>query len=231
VYTGLLYQDLIRKGEVRRGEKLPAVFPLVVYNGREPWGAARDVGELIDELPGSLKCYRPMNRYFLLEEASIEEAQLADESNTVGGIIRIEKSGAPADIRRAVARLHQRLQGEQYDSLRRALVVWINRVVLRRLMPGQVIPEVNELQEIDTMLAETVDSWTRQWKEEGLREGRLEGRLEGESTLLQKQFERRFGPLPDWARQRLAAAGAEQLEAWALAVLDAATLEDVFQED
>jgi len=28
VYTGLLYQDLIRRGEVSRGEKLPAVFPL-----------------------------------------------------------------------------------------------------------------------------------------------------------------------------------------------------------
>ena len=28
VRTGLLYQDLIRKGEVGRGENLPAVFPL-----------------------------------------------------------------------------------------------------------------------------------------------------------------------------------------------------------
>ena len=57
--------------------------------------------------------------FFLLKEASVEEAQRADESNTVGGIIRIEKRGTPADIRRAVARLHQRLQGAQYDSLRR----------------------------------------------------------------------------------------------------------------
>ncbi|MBN8449599.1 MAG: DUF4351 domain-containing protein [Candidatus Accumulibacter sp.] len=177
---------------------------------------------LIDALPGSLKCYRPTNRYFLLEEASVGEAQLADESNTVGGIIRIEKSGTPADIRRAVARLHQRLQGAQYDSPRRALVGWINRVVLRRLMPGQAIPEVNELQEIDAMLAEAVDSWTRQWKEEG--------GLEGESTLLQKLFERRFGPLPEWARQRLAEATGEQLEAWALEVLDADTLEGVFEK-
>ena len=95
-------------------------------------------------------------------------------------------------------------------------------------MPGQAIPEVSELQEIDAMLAETLDGWTRQWKEEGLRERRLEGRLEGESTLLQKLFERRFGPLPDWARQRLAEATSEQLEAWALEVLDADTLEDVF---
>ena len=160
--------------------------------------------------------------FFLLKEASVEEAQRADESNTVGGIIRIEKRGTPADIRRAVARLHQRLQGAQYDSLRRALVVWINRVVLRRLMSDQAIPEVNELQEIDAMLAETVDSWTRQWKEEG--------RLEGESTLLQKLFERRFGPLPEWASQRLAEATGEQLEAWALDVLDADTPEDVFEK-
>ena len=27
VYTGLLYQDLIKSGEVRSGQKLPAVFP------------------------------------------------------------------------------------------------------------------------------------------------------------------------------------------------------------
>jgi len=89
-------------------------------------------------------------------------------------------------------------------------------------MSDQAIPEVNELQEIDAMLAETVDSWTRQWKEEG--------RLEGESTLLQKLFERRFGPLPEWASQRLAEATGEQLEAWALDVLDADTPEDVFEK-
>jgi hypothetical protein len=97
------------------------VTPVVYFIGN------RSAEILIDALPGSLKCYRPTNRYFLLEEASVGEAQLAGESNTVGGIIRIEKSGPPADIRRAVVRLHQRLQGAQYGSLRRPLVVWINR--------------------------------------------------------------------------------------------------------
>lgn len=35
VYTGLLYQDLIRRGEVKTGDKLPPVFPLVLCNGRK----------------------------------------------------------------------------------------------------------------------------------------------------------------------------------------------------
>jgi flagellar biosynthesis/type III secretory pathway protein FliH len=122
--------------------------------------------------------------------------------------------------------------------------------VLRRLMPGQEIPEVNELQEIDTMLAETVDEWTKQWKEDGLREGRQQGLQEGrqkglqegrqegrqegvqqgEAALLQKQLEHRFGVLPAWLPERLAQASPAQLERWGLEVLDAANLDDVFTD-
>ncbi|WP_300337055.1 DUF4351 domain-containing protein [Accumulibacter sp.] len=82
------------------------------------------------------------------------------------------------------------------------------------------------------MLAETVEEWTRQWKEDGLREGRQQGLQQGlqqgESTLLQKQLERRFGALPAWVPQRLAQASPAQIEMWGLELLDAASLEDVF---
>ena len=44
VYTGLLYQDLIKSGEVCPGQKLPSVFPLVLNNGRSRWTAARCQG-------------------------------------------------------------------------------------------------------------------------------------------------------------------------------------------
>ncbi|HRD88741.1 MAG TPA: Rpn family recombination-promoting nuclease/putative transposase, partial [Accumulibacter sp.] len=179
VYTGLLYQDLVKTGEVRTGQSLPPVFPLVLYNGRQRWTAARDVGALIEPLPASLRRYHPAQRYFLLEQRAVDEDRLADTRNTVADIIRLETSSAPADVQRAVSRLAGHLRGAEYASLRRAFVVWINRVVLRRLMPGQEIPEVRELQEIDTMLAETVEEWTRQWKEEGLRQGLEEGRQKG----------------------------------------------------
>jgi hypothetical protein len=41
-------------------------------------------------------------------------------------------------------------------------------------------------------------------------------------------MERRFGPLPDWARDRVLAAQAVMVEEWSLRVLDAVTLEEVF---
>lgn len=116
VYTGLLYQGLIKTREVQRGEKLPAVFPLALYNGRKRWHAARDVGDLIERLPGRLKRYHPAHRYFLLEEGAVSEDRLADPRNTVAGIIRLETSTVPADVRRAVLQLIQRLHGSEYVS-------------------------------------------------------------------------------------------------------------------
>ncbi|MDR1228072.1 MAG: DUF4351 domain-containing protein, partial [Azoarcus sp.] len=62
---------------------------------------------------------------------------------------------------------------------------------------------------------------------EGRMEGRMEGRTEGEAAVLARLLARRFGSLPEWARARLRQADAAQLETWADAVLEAASLTDV----
>jgi flagellar biosynthesis/type III secretory pathway protein FliH len=81
------------------------------------------------------------------------------------------------------------------------------------------------------MLATRAETWKRQWLQEGEQKGRLEGeqkgRQEGEAALLLRLLERRFGALPDWARDRIAAAGTASLEEWGLRVLEAGSLEDV----
>jgi hypothetical protein len=60
----------------------------------------------------------------------------------------------------------------------------------------------------------------------GWEEGCMKGREESEA-MLARQLTRRFGPLPEWARERLRRSDAAQREAWADAVLDAASLVEV----
>lgn len=87
------------------------------------------------------------------------------------------------------------------------------------------------------MLAETVVEWTQQWKMEGLRAGLDQGRQEGieqgiglgESTLLERQLTKRFGPLSEATLTRLRSATTNQLELWADRILDAPTLGAVFE--
>ena len=54
------------------------------------------------------------------------------------------------------------------------------------------------------------------------------GRTEGRAAMLLKQLEARFGALPADATERVRTASVEQLDLWAVAVLRAKTLEDVF---
>jgi len=51
-YVGLLYQDLIRRGDVLKDRKLPPVLPIVLYNGDAKWTAATDIAALIPKAPG-----------------------------------------------------------------------------------------------------------------------------------------------------------------------------------
>ena len=70
--------------------------------------------------------------------------------------------------------------------------------------------------------------WAQQLRDEGRQEGIEQGLRRGQQALLERQLERRFGPLSETARQTLAAADAETLGVWGERLLEAASLEDVF---
>ena len=56
-----------------------------------------------------------------------------------------------------------------------------------------------------------------------------EGQIEGERALVRRQLERRFGALPAWVEEYIAAADTTALEQLGLRLLDATSLEEVFR--
>ena len=246
VYVGLLYQELVKGKQLTANHKLPPVFPLVLYNGERPWTAAEEVAELIETLPG-LMAYRPQLRYLLLDEGRVAADVGEPNENLAAALMRLENSRAPQEVQQVVGLLVRWLQAPEQQSLARAFTVWINRVLLPARLPGVAMPELADLSEVNTMLAERVKKWTEQWKAEGLqagielglKQGREEGREEGheegwqggEAALLLRQLERRFGPLGESTRARVLAADPEQLLMWGERILSAETLADVFGEE
>ncbi len=82
------------------------------------------------------------------------------------------------------------------------------------------------------MLATRMEKWIEESKQQGRLEGEQlgeqRGRQSGKAALLLRLLERRFGVLPDWARDRVLAADTDMMEEWGLRVLDAASLDEVF---
>jgi predicted transposase YdaD len=62
---------------------------------------------------------------------------------------------------------------------------------------------------------------------EGRMEGRVEGRMEGMAHLLESLLEKRFGPLPLWAKSRIQSASARSIETWGLRLDEVASLDQL----
>lgn len=82
-YVSLLYQGLIRAGQLPASGKLPPIVPIVLYNGRGRWTAPLHVEGLVEPVPGSLAQYTPRLRYVLLDEGRYPECALAPLRNLV----------------------------------------------------------------------------------------------------------------------------------------------------
>ena len=107
------------------------------------------------------------------------------------------------------------------------------------------LEQMESLNEIHSMLSNRIEEWQKQWfrqgqteghqegLKEGLKEGRQEGRQEGrhlgETQLLVRLLQQRFGDLPASAMERISNASEQELSAWSLKLLDAQSLDEVFE--
>lgn len=114
-----------------------------------------------------------------MEEQRYDDAELAGLHNVAAALFRLENSRAAEDIERVLATLVDWLAAPERAPLRRAFVVWLERVLLRARVPAAEIPNVIELQEMHAMLSERVKTWTEEWKRQGIAQGMEQGIEQG----------------------------------------------------
>ena len=81
------------------------------------------------------------------------------------------------------------------------------------------------------MLEQTIERWFDDATMKGELKGERKGELKGISKIVVLQMKLRFGPVPDWAQERLDNASEDQLTQWASAILTAQSLNDLFGAD
>ncbi len=205
-------------------DRLPPIVPMIFFHGQGRWTAARSVVEMIDA-PEELAPFLRDFAYLLHDLGEIEPLGLSRMPEVRAGLLALRVVHAddiPADLIDLMT--GGTLAGSEFERhLMRYIVERMNltppmlEASLRRTKPDRW----------EALMGTVAEAWIEQGRAEGIEKGLAQGIEKGQAGLLLRQLERRFGALPESVRQRVRDASVSELEVWAEAVLDAASLEEV----
>ncbi len=162
--------------------KLPAVFPILLYNGSERWTVPQNVRELIE--PTIAGRYIPSFEYYVIIERDIPDEMLENIRGILAAVIYLEKRRDDTELQGAVDRVIDMVEAEQPEQLR-MFKVWLNRM-FHAAVTAEQRERVDELRGVKSMLSEVIDQMEQKYRQEGHKEGRQEGRQEGLQEGLQE---------------------------------------------
>jgi len=225
-YVILYYMRMLKDHPLKKGERLPVILPVILYNGDEPWWAPVDVFDLIDLVPESFAAHIPSMKCIVIDEKRCrpEDLEALDE-NVVAAIIRAEQASGASDLGAVVRDLETWLRGPRYRELCRDILAWLAKVVVPMRCPDAEVPELRSLRDMLNYVETDMPNWIEQAEERGEERGRQKGLVEAVLRLV----EHKHGPVPEDVRAHVLSADVDQLLVWTDRILTAASLGDIFR--
>lgn len=173
--------DLIRSGE--KFEKLPPIFPIVLYNGDRKWTASLNTSGLIAEEP-SLGKFALNFEYFKIAENEYSQEQLLKIRNIVSTLFLTESHYNLDLLTVELLNVFENEEDRQAASL---LLNWFRQLrEYGRIDPadyGKLEVTYTSAEEARTMLITALEKEREPIREEGREEGRKQGIEQGRSAM------------------------------------------------
>lgn len=199
---------------------LPAIIPLVVYHGARGWTVPTAFRDLI-AAEDAVRRHHLDFAYVLADLGRIDDERLSRMATSRAGLLALKYALQATDPWPVLVAILEALP--ENDPLVRPLLVYILSVYegVDRPMLIRAIDQAKPEGE-GTMVSLAAREW--------IAEGKAEGLHEGQARTLLRQLSRRFGSISDEVHARVDAADLGTLDRWLDRVLDAPTLEAVFDE-
>jgi len=177
-YILSFYLDLVEGKQPLK--KLPPVFPIVLYNGKDNWTAPTRLADVIDS-PDLLGQFALDFKYFNIVENGIPIEKLEEIGNLVSTLFL-------ADCHYDLNKLEQAFLGlfdnELHDDIL-LLMDWFFHLVLGNRRTEEDYEQLKQAcqtkVEAQTMLEDVIERERQKYRHQGREEGKAEGREEGKT--------------------------------------------------
>jgi predicted transposase/invertase (TIGR01784 family) len=170
------YQDLLKQKE-NLPDKLPPVFPIVLYTGKDPFNCAVSIEELIDKPYKKLMKYIPRFEYYKIAINEVNEGkygELIELENIVAACFNVVRAKTKKEMKEALYKLREIVR-KYGDYLQRALDIWLKKFLEKKGVDIEKITLIGGKEMID----EVIDQIYEEGKEKGIAEGKEKGIAEG----------------------------------------------------
>lgn len=175
-YITELYEYLIKSYKIKM---LPAVFPLMLYNGEKRWTAPEELNKLIEKtIPEK---YIPDFRYYKIAENEFNKDFLKKIKSSVSALFYAENSSGD-ELKNEFEILTGLLKSEKPQELS-LFVKWFKYMFSDR---DDVVEEIRGLEEAKTMLRSSIKEMSKKLINEGMEKGIEKGFQEGIQKGIQK---------------------------------------------
>ena len=175
------------------------------------------IGEPPLRMPGGITGTDLVYRYGVLDIRDFDGDELLN-SNQAGDVVLAFLCRGGEQRARAII---DRLKSHSPQARQRGLRLFLILSDLRPLTE----PFYQEIESMSFL----IDEETHPYLKRVLARGEVRGELRGERKIVHRMLESRFGPLPDWAEQRLEAADLPMIDRFADRILSADRLDQIFQ--
>jgi predicted transposase/invertase (TIGR01784 family) len=176
-----------------KGEKLPAMFPVLLYNGDSKWTAETNIKNIIeDTLP---KEFIPNFSYYKIAENEFSPETLYKIKNTVSAIFLIENIGNIENLRNEIRNIISLIKDEKPEIIQ-LFRRWTNNLL--GFYDKTINREITTIEEETEMFATVLEKHDKKLflkgREEGIEEGIEKGIEKGMRNVAIKLLKKGESP-------------------------------------
>jgi len=195
-YICELYEFITIEWGDDKFRKLPAVLPIMLYNGENRWTAATSMSEIIEQsLP---KYLIPELNYIKIAENEYSETELLEIRNAISGLFLTEKLSLDQFPER-LDDIFKLLAHESPDVTKHFFKWLLNFFKHHHIVTNEIIVEIDNMKETTQMLAASIERTKEKWTSEG----RVEGSIETAQSNVIEVLEVKFGNVPYPIKERI----------------------------
>ncbi len=172
-YSTLLLMQIARERGAGMKLQLPAVVPIVIYNGSEPWRAKSSVRELIAAPDPKLHQYFEERSYELIDMSQQQQQAEAVSDNVMATLICLENAKSMEDMTSAAKGLIPLMKSAHNKELNDVFLKWLKTeyMVERNLSSlSEIIKDIDDLEEVVVKMERWVPLEFKQAYKEGYQE-------------------------------------------------------------